>query len=237
MAHRPVMKSTPTEADAESHVVQHYLRSIAKQLHGTARTTAAVIDEIRAGLDEAITARTAQGMSVREASEKAITGLGTPHLIAAAYAGELAIRQTRKTLWLLLLTGPFVGIWWFLLLAAQPGPLQPAIIIKAIPALPVVAAVVVVAAGVLATTGSLIRWLPESSPRQATLTAGLISLGILAVDTSMLAILATCILTGTAGSLSPTLAIIAATASVLRIPFAAAATWRCVRTWRRMPPI
>ncbi len=237
MVRRHDVIRAPAEAGPETQAVEHYLRVLGDQLHGPARARTAAIEEIRSGLDDAITAhRTRHGTSATVAAEAAITQLGAPQVVAAAFAGELAVGQTRKALWILLLTGPLVGIWWLLLLATQSGAIQPAIILTAIPALPVVAAAIVIAAIVLATTGSLIRWLPESSPRQAALTAGLIGLGILAVDTTMLAILAARILTGTAGSLSPTLAIIAATVSVIRIPFAAAVSGRCLRTYLRLPP-
>lgn len=237
MVRRHAVIRAPAEAESGTQAVEHYLRVLGEQLHGPARARAAAIEEIRSGLDDAITARrTCHGTSAAVAAEAAITQLGAPQVVAAAFAGELAVRQTRKVLWVLLLTGPLVGIWWLLLLATQSGAIQPAIVLTAIPALPVVAAVIVIAAIVLATTGSLIRWLPESSPRQAALTAGLIGLGTLAVDTTMLVLLAARILTGTAESLSPTLAVIAATVSVVRIPFAGAVTWLCLRTCQRMAP-
>ncbi|QDZ15921.1 MULTISPECIES: permease prefix domain 1-containing protein [Humibacter] len=228
MARRTVVKS-PAEAKLESQEVEHYLRTLGGQLRGPARARAAVIDEIRDGLDDAIAAGTSQGMSTAEASEEAIAQLGAPQLVAAAFAGELAIHQSRTILWRLLLTGPLVGIWWFLLLVVPSQHIQPATVISAIPALPVVAPAVMIATGVLATTGSLIRWLPESSPRQAALAASLIGLVTLAVDTTMLVILATRVLNGTAGSLSPIIAGIAAAASIGRFPFAGAAICHSVR--------
>jgi hypothetical protein len=236
MAHHHVVKSTSAAATGESQGVERYLTAIGEQLHGPARARAAVTDELRAGLTDAIAAGRSQGMSAAEASNKAITQLGTPRIIAAAFAGELALRQIRKLLWLLLLTGPLVGIWWFLLFAAPSRNIQPATVVTAIPALPIVAAGAVTAIGVLATTGSLIRWLPESSPRRAALAVGLFGCAILAVDTTMLLILATRVLTGTAGSLSPIVASIAATASIARLPFAASVVLYGVRTHRRMLP-
>lgn len=234
MARHHVVKATPAGAELESQEVEHYLKTLGEQLHGPARARAAVIDEIRAGLDDAIAARTGHGMSAAEASDEAITQLGAPHVIAAAFAGELAIRQTRKILWLLLLTGPLVGIWWFLLLAAPSQNIQPSTVITAIPALPIIVVAAAIAVVVLATTGSLIRWLPESSPRQAALAAGLIGLVVLTVDATMLAILATRILTGTAGSLSPIIAAIAAVASIVRLPFAVSVISHSLRTHQRM---
>ncbi len=48
---------------------------------------------------------------------------GSPTTVAAAFAGELATRLARRTLWMLPLTGSLVGIWRFLLFA--PAPLIP----------------------------------------------------------------------------------------------------------------
>jgi hypothetical protein len=213
-------------------MVERYLVALRQQLHGSSRARAAVIEEIHGGLDDAISATASHEVSARAAAEKAIIQLGTPREVAAAFAGELAIRQARKILWLLLLTGPLVGIWWFLLLAAPFRDIQPASVLAAIPALPVVAAAVALIVVILMTTGTLIRWLPESRPSLAVLAATIVGLVIVAVDSTMLAILATRILTGGAGTLSPTIAIIAAITSIVRLPFAAVAAWQGWRTQR-----
>jgi len=60
----------------------------------------------------------------------------------------------------LLIIGPLVGLWWLLLLAPRPWPPGPGVLWAASPDLPLVGVAVAAAVVILASTGSLIRWLP-----------------------------------------------------------------------------
>ena len=77
-----------------------------------------------------------------------------------AYLTELEAR-------LHIITGPLVGVWWLLLLIPDPWRTGPIALLAAIPALPLIAVAMAIAGETLATTGRLMRWLPESRPGRA----------------------------------------------------------------------
>lgn len=64
-------------------------------------------------------------------------------------------------------TGPLVGIWWLLVLQPHPWRAGLVAVLGAIPVVPLIVAAIATAAGTFATTGRLMRWLPEASTRQA----------------------------------------------------------------------
>jgi hypothetical protein len=138
--------------------VDAYLSDLAGRLRGPRRRREQILIELRDGLDHAITDQTDD-----PAVTAAIAQFGAPQAVADAFAGELATAYARRTVAWYIATGPLVGIWWFLLL--QPHPWRTGIIafLSAIPAIPLIAIAIATAAGTLATTGRLIRWLPEAS--------------------------------------------------------------------------
>ena len=196
----------PAQAQLEA-----YCRDLAARLRGPRRRRERILAELRDGLDHAVSDRIANGLSETEAAQAAIAEFGTSHAVADAFAGELATAYARRTIALFVLTGPLVGIWWFLLL--QPHPWRTGLIalLVAIPVLPLLPIAIAAAAAALATTGRLIRWLPESSPRQALTATIAIAALVLLADLTVLAVYA--------GSNIPAqpLAALAITASLLRI--------------------
>ena len=142
--------------------IDAYLSDLAGRLRGPRRRREQILIELRDGLDHAITDQTDD-----PAVTAAIAQFGTPQAVADAFAGELATAYARRTVAWYIATGPLVGIWWLLLL--QPHPWRTGIIalLAAIPAIPLIAIAIATAAGTLATTGRLIRWLPEASPQRA----------------------------------------------------------------------
>jgi hypothetical protein len=144
-----------------------YLAEVAARLRGPRRRSAAVIDELRDGLDQAVTDDLARGHTADEAIAAAIDQFGEPRAVADAFAGELATAYARRTIALYLLSGPMVGIWWLLLLRPQPWRVGLVALLAAIPVLPLIALAVVTGAGTLATTGRLMPWLPETTPHRA----------------------------------------------------------------------
>lgn len=203
--------------------------SLGSHLSGSGRDRARVLDEIRSGLEEATDDFSSRGMPATAAAQAAVDDLGSPTTVAAAFSGELATRLARRTLWTLLLTGPLVGIWWFLLFAPAPWSPQLGILIAAIPVLPLIAAAIGTAIIAIGTTGSLIRWLPEATPKRALSAAIAVALACILGDLTMLAILALRSATGTAESFPAALAIIAITASAIRLPGSAWFIRRCLR--------
>lgn len=155
---------TPPAGAAVEAPIRAYLDQVAAGLHGPRRQRARILAELRDGLTEAIAARGEPGA---QAAAGAIAQFGPPEAVAAAFAGELATGFARRTLITYVATGPLVGIWWLLLLRPDPWHTGLAALLAAIPVLPLVGVAVVTAAGTLATTGRLMRRLPEASPRRA----------------------------------------------------------------------
>ena len=200
--------STTTAAEAR---IRAYLDEVAAALHGPRRRRTRILTELRDGLAEAVTANTATGLPAEPAVRAAIAQFGTPGRVADAFAAELAIAYARHTLAWFVGTGPLVGVWWLLLLHPYPWEGGAAALVAAIPVIPLVAAALVTAISALATTGRLIRWLPETGPGRAL--AGVVTVAALAVISDV------AIIGAYMGSDGParTLAVVAIGASLIRI--------------------
>jgi hypothetical protein len=104
-------------------------------------------------------------------------------------------------------------------------------LLAAIPVLPLIGVAVATALGTFATTGRLIRWLPEATPPRAL--SATIALAALAVtaDTALIAIYAwSAAPPGLVGG-------VAVTASLTRIACSAVAAWHAVRAMRQLAPL
>jgi hypothetical protein len=220
--------------DANEDVVATYVAELGARLHGPTRARTDVLDEIRAGLDDSVEKFTARGLGEADAARSAVSELGPAAAVADAFAGELAIARARRMLRLLLITGPVVGIWWFLLLAPDQWQSRPGLLIAAIPALPMVAAAVATGILVLATTGSLMRWVPETTASRAVILTALVGLTCIIGDVTVLTALALRTTTGSTESMPVGLAAAAVIASVIRLPFAVWATGSSMRTAHRL---
>jgi hypothetical protein len=202
--------ATNTDACPED-AVATYLSDVAAQLYGPRRRREAILAELRDGLDQATEDNIAAGLTPDQATAAAITQFGTPQAVADAFSGELATAYARRTIALFIATGPLVGVWWLLLL--QPSPWRTGLIalLAAIPVLPLLIIAMATAGGTLATTGRLMRWLPETGPRRAlaatTAIATLCIIGDLTVITMFMV----------SGAPTRPLAVIAIAASLTRI--------------------
>lgn len=215
-------------------VVDDYLSMLAVDLPGPHRVRTAALDEVRDGLVEAIADGTAHGLSPELAARAALADLGPPATVARAFAPELATALARRTMLGYVITGPLVGIWWLLLLVPDIWPPRPQSWWAAIPAMPLIGVAVAAAVVVLATTGSLIRWIPESEPQWALRAAIGVGLGCLLGDLTVLGTLAARAL-GTDWSVPPLLAALAITGSLVRVASAVSATLGCRRTLQQLP--
>jgi hypothetical protein len=204
------MNNTPTTAATEARI-RTYLDEVAAGLHGPRRPRTRILTELRDGLDEAVTHHAATGLPAADAVSAALTQFGTPSAVADAFAAELAIAYARRTLAMFVATGPPVGIWWLLLLHPYPWLGGPAALLAAIPVIPLVAAALAATATTFATTGRLMRWLPEANARTAVgavvTVAGLAVTGDVAIIGAYLA----------TGGPARTLAVVAVVASLTRI--------------------
>jgi len=205
-----------------------YLDALAAGLPGPQRQRRRVLAEIGDGLEQATADGIARGLSCEAAVAAAIDRFGTPRAVADAFTGELATASARRTLAWFVATGPLVGVWWLLLLHPYPWRAGLVALLAAVPVLPLVAVGLATAAGTFATTGRLMRWLPELDPRRA-LTA-VIGVAALAGGVDLL------IIGGWLRSdpdASP-LAVVAVAASAIRIGCVLVAVRRAVALRRRL---
>lgn len=188
-----------------------YLSDLGAQLHGPRRRREAILTELRDGLEQATEDRIAAGLPPDQAAAATISQFGSPCAVADAFAGELATASARRTIACFIATGPLVGIWWLLLL--HPSPWRTGLIafVAAIPVIPLIIAAIATAGGTLATTGRLMRWLPETGPRRALAAAIAIAMLCVIIDLSMITMVVV-----SDGPTTP-LMIIAITASLTRI--------------------
>jgi hypothetical protein len=164
-----------------------YLTEVAAGLHGPRRRRARILAELCDGLDQAVADHARDGLAPEDAADAAIDGFGTPAEVAAAFAGELAVAYARRTLAWFLVTGPLVGVWWLLLLRPQRWRTGVVALLAAIPVLPLIGVAVATALGTFATTGRLMRWLPEATPRRALLATVAVAVLAFTADTALIA--------------------------------------------------
>jgi hypothetical protein len=215
--------------DAQARV-DAYLGELAGMLPGPRRRRRQILAELRDGLEQAIAEHTTDGRTQDQAVDAAIDQFGRPQAVADAFAGELATAYARHTIAWYLATGPLVGVWWLLLLQPHPWRTGLLAVLAAIPVIPLIAIAVVTAAGTFATTGRLIRWLPEASPHQALTATLAVATLALAGDLTVIALY----LQSSAAPVQP-LAVLAIGASLARIT-ASVVTLRHATLMRRSYP-
>ena len=185
-----------------------YLSDLASRLRGPRHPREAILTELRDGLEQATEDRIAAGLAPDRAAATAITQFGSPGAIADAFAGELATGYARRTIVWFIATGPLVGIWWLLLLHPDPWRTGLIAFLAAIPVIPLIIAAIATAGGTLATTGRLMRWLPETGPRRALAVTIAIAMLCMIIDLTMIMV---------SGAPTRPLMIIAFAASLTRI--------------------
>ncbi|GAB7192834.1 hypothetical protein NUM3379_35430 [Kineococcus sp. NUM-3379] len=77
--------------------VEDYVRDLARELRGPARTRREMLREIRDGLDDATGALTGEGLPRREAEQLAVEEFGPVAELAPQLQRELAVHQARWT--------------------------------------------------------------------------------------------------------------------------------------------
>jgi hypothetical protein len=97
---------------ANRDAIADYLAAVTTQLPGPPSARAAVTDELRDGLLEALETHQARGCSQAEATAAVIAEFGDPDTVAAAFGPELGAVQARRVALGLLVTGPLVGLTW-----------------------------------------------------------------------------------------------------------------------------
>jgi hypothetical protein len=107
---------------ASRDAVADYLAAVTAQLTGPPAARAAVTDELRDGLLEALETHQGRGCSQAQATAAAIAEFGDPDTVAAAFGPELAALQARRLALGLLATGPLVGLAWVAAVAVNALP-------------------------------------------------------------------------------------------------------------------
>jgi len=206
--------------------VAAYLDDLDTKLLGPRRHRSRILIELRDGLDVATDVHLAAGMTVERAQVAAVAQFGNPQEVAEAFGGELATTYARRAVATYIATGPLVGIWWLLLLQPDLWRTGPIATIAAIPVLPLIAIAIAVAGGTLATTGRLMRWLPETSPRGAAAATIAVAGVSVVADLTMIGLIAA------SATTSALLAIVAVASSVTRIACSAAVLHQATRMIR-----
>ena len=223
--------------------VRTYLAEIATRLTGPAQARRDILAELDGGLADAACAYRADGMSPAQAARAAIAEFGRPDRVAAGFRAELSTAQARRTAFILMTTGPAIGVLWAAAALASgigahdaapwrwtgwPAGDRLAIHLAVIVLVAVIGSILFT----LAATGSLTRWLPA---RPAT-SAAVAATGIAAVDVTLLALLAALAAT-TPGRLAALPAGAAATASLARLTFAGRAAHSCLTNRAACPRV
>jgi hypothetical protein len=220
MASHRVTATTAVQGSAQ---LAAYLTDLAARLRGPRHRRQAILTELRDGLEHATGDHLAAGLPPDQAAAAAIAQFGTAQAVADAFGGELATAYARRTIAWYIATGPLVGIWWLLLLHPSPWRTGLIALVAAIPVIPLIVLAIATAGGTLATTGRLMRWLPETGPHGAlaatTTIAALCIIGDLTIISVFVA------------SAMPTrpLAVVAIAASLTRIACSIAAVRHATR--------
>ena len=223
--------SDSTSRDA----VADYLAAVTTQLTGPPAARAAVTDELRDGLLEALEAHQARGCSQTEATAAVIAEFGDPGTVAAAFGPELGAVQARRVALGLLVTGPLVGLAWMAAVVVNALPPWRHQLIGPWLALPLVGLALSVAGPALgltvAATGRLGRRLGRVVDR-ATLpptAAAVAALAALVADLTLLGIITGHALTSPESFVWAPV-VLAASASLTRVTLAGRAAHRCLAT-------
>jgi hypothetical protein len=164
MAEHRITAATGARPDA---ALAAYLSELTARLGGPRRRREAILTELRDGLEHATEHHITAGLPPGRAAAAAIAEFGTPQAVADAFGGELATAYARRAIACFIATGPLVGIWWLLLLHPSPWRTGLIALVAAIPVIPLIVIAVAAAGATLATTGRLMRWLPETNPHRA----------------------------------------------------------------------
>jgi hypothetical protein len=220
---------------ANRDAVADYLAAVTAQLTGPPAARAAVTDELRDGLKEALETHQARGCSQAEATAAVIADFGDPDTVAAAFGPELGAGQARRVALSLLVTGPLVGLAWIATVVINALPPWRHQLIGPWLGLPLVGLALVVAGPALgltvAATGRLGRRLGRVVHR-ATLpptAAAVAALAAVVADLTLLGILTGHTLTSP-GSYDWAPVIVAVGASLTRVTLAGQAARRCLAT-------
>ncbi|TGA85619.1 permease prefix domain 1-containing protein [Streptomyces sp. MZ04] len=184
--------------DQHSDPVETYLTTLEAALHGPVRAKARLLEEVRDGLTDAVAEHASRGLPHDRAAELALRDFGSMDDLVASCQRELTIAQARHTSRSIAVTAPFLVACWFLVRNAgddQDWSLPWAAQLMAVYLAGTAVVAALLAAGALAATGTLARWLPtpDELPRMVgwTGTTASISMAVATLALATASILAT----------------------------------------------
>jgi hypothetical protein len=216
---------------------ERYLAEVSARLPGPVRAHAGIVAELRAGLLDAADSHRSAGLPAELAAQAAIREFGDPGQVADGFRAEIAAGHARRVAFVLLVTGPLVGLLWIATAAAShlairvgalwpwtSGPAGPGVGLQLV----AVAVAVTAWSAVLsiAATGRISRWLP-AMPSRAPTAAAVAGYSAVGADALGLALLAAVLAVGH-GQLAPLPAAAAVIASLVRLVLARRAARRCL---------
>lgn len=225
--------SEPRLHDAARGALDSYLNALDERLVGPSKARAAIIEEIKDGLLEAIDLQLEQGVPPACASASVIKEFGDPRVVASSFRPELAALQARRMALAILRTGPLVGLIWGVAILMSPAS-QPLLVrhhlVGAWRLLPLVgltiAAIILTAFVAIAATGRLSRRIHGGSnvARIAAVSSGA---AVVVGDLLMIGV-ASLQAVSESGSVAEGPVVLAAAASVTRLTLSARAARRCM---------
>ncbi|TDD61332.1 hypothetical protein E1293_45015 [Actinomadura darangshiensis] len=147
---------------SEQDPAEEYAAALADTLRGPARAKARMVEEVRDGFADTVTAHTHAGLPYEHAVRRAVHEFGTADEVAPACQRELTIAQTRRTARAAALTVPFLAGCWLLIRTSgldHGWPLR----LLAVHVAGVAVTAGLLAAATLVTTGPVARRLPPPS--------------------------------------------------------------------------
>jgi hypothetical protein len=209
-----------------------YLDAVAARLVGPRAPRRAILDELRDGLYEAVATHHRHGVPAAEAISAALREFGSPAVLAAGFAGELAIIRARRTTLAYLATGPLIGLSWIsVIVPTRWWQHDPVTLLHAIPVLPLIAVAAVAGILVLAATGRIGSRLRV--PERHGLTGAVVVIAAASLgDVIMLATAAHLVQPA-----AQTVLAVAFTASTTRLTASATAMTHCVRSHRTLTTV
>lgn len=215
--------------------IDSYIGQVAAGLPGPARERGDMMAELRSGLLDALDAHRRDGLPDDAAVAAATAEFGEPHVIAATFRSELAVRLARRCALTLAGTGPVVGLLWTAAAMASHIGIRHALPWEAgaptgSPAIVrlLLFALLVTIGGALVTvvaTGRLAARRPGRA-RVAAATAAISGYGAVIVDAALFTLVASQ-LASTPGGLAPVPVAAAAAASLTRLLLAWHSARRC----------
>lgn len=215
-------------------VVDSYMATLDAYLTAGGAARRAILEELHDGLLESVQDHLDGGRTPAEAARAAVAEFGEPLEVALAFAPEVAALHARRIAFMLLRSGPLIGLLWAVALLKSPAAdplLRRHELIGAWQVFPLIGIIIVtivtLALSTVALTGRFSRHLDDRSAIAPTLAASA-GIAVVAGDLMMLSAVAVqMILDSTSLALVPV--IVASTASLTRLMLSGRASGRVLK--------